>query len=102
MTSLLILQAGGSPYSMLIMFGAIFVVMYFFMIRPQQKKQKEQKLFQEGLDKGAKVVTVSGIHGKIVKVNELTFEIEVANNAVMTFEKSAVSLEVSKAVYGDK
>jgi preprotein translocase subunit YajC len=83
----------------MVLFGGMFVVMYFFMIRPQQKKAKDQKSFQEAIGKGDKVVTMSGIHGKIVKASETTFDIEVANNVVITFEKSVISLEVTKAVY---
>jgi preprotein translocase subunit YajC len=90
-------QGGGA--SMLILFGGMFVVMYFFMIRPQQKKAKEQKAFQEAIGKGDKIVTMSGIHGKILKANDSTFELEIANNTVITIEKSVVSLEVTKATY---
>ena len=100
----MILMAGadggkGGNASMLILFGGMFVVMYFFMIRPQQKKAKDQKIFQEAIGKGDKIVTMSGIHGKITKANDTTFDIEIANNVVITIEKSVVSLEVTKAVY---
>ena len=90
---------GGNQWTTMILFGGMFVVMYFFMIRPQQKKAKEQKAFQESIDKGDKIVTMSGIHGKIVKNNDSTFELEIANNTVITIEKSVVSLEVTKAIY---
>ena len=90
---------GGMGAQTFILFGGMFAVMYFFMIRPQQKKAKEQKAFQEAIGKGDKIVTMSGIHGKIVKVIDSTFELEIANNTTITIEKSVVSLEVTKAIY---
>lgn len=68
----------------------IVVVFYFFFIRPQMKKTKEQKKFREALKKGDKVVTIGGIHGKIVEVKETTLIIDI-NAAKITIEKSAVS-----------
>jgi preprotein translocase subunit YajC len=68
--ALVLLEAGGtgSAIPQLLFFGAIFIVMYFFMIRPQQKKAKEQKNFREGLKKGDFVQTLGGIHGKIASI----------------------------------
>ncbi len=76
----------------------IIVVFYFFMIRPQMKKAKDHKKFVEELKKGDKVITLSGIHGKIVDLNDTTFLIEVESGTKIRFEKSAVSLEASKAL----
>ena len=76
----------------------IIVVFYFFMIRPQMKKAKDHKKFVEELKKGDKVITTSGIHGKIVDLNEATFLIEVESGTKIRFEKSSVSLESSKAL----
>jgi preprotein translocase subunit YajC len=76
----------------------IIVVIYFFMIRPQMKKAKDHKKFVEELKKGDKVITLSGIHGKIVDLNDSTFLIEVESGTKIRFEKSAVSLESSKAL----
>ncbi len=76
----------------------IIVVFYFFMIRPQMKKAKDHKKFVEELKKGDKVVTTAGIHGKIVDVSETTFLVEVDSGTKIRFEKSAVSLEASKAL----
>ncbi len=59
---------GSGNYIQLLFFGAIFIVMYFFMIRPQQKKAKEQKNFREGLKKGDFIQTLGGIHGKIASI----------------------------------
>ena len=76
----------------------IIVVFYFFMIRPQMKKAKDHKKFVEELKKGDKVITTSGIHGKIVDMNDSTFLIEVESGTKIRFEKSSVSLESSKAL----
>ena len=60
-------QGGSSSYTQLIMFGLIFVVFYFFMIRPQMKKAKDEKNFKEGVKKGDRIITIGGIHGKNLK-----------------------------------
>lgn len=90
-----ILQAQGGGYQTLIMFGLIALVMYFFMIRPQMKKSKEQKKFRSAISKGDKIVTIGGIHGRIKDVNETTVMIETDGGAKMRIEKSAISLEFS-------
>lgn len=69
----------------------IIIVFYFFMIRPQLKKQKEQKKFRENLNKGDKIVTIGGIHGKIVEVKENTVVVQIAPEFKITLEKSAIS-----------
>jgi preprotein translocase subunit YajC len=71
----------------------IIVVFYFFMIRPQLKKSKEQKKFREGLAKGDKVVTIGGVHAKIAEVQETTVLIEVGEGMKLKVEKSAISAE---------
>ena len=78
--------------SSLIMFGMIFAVMYFFMIRPQVKKQKKEREYRSALKKGDKVITTGGIHGKIIDVKEDTFIIEVHGGNVLKVEKTAVSM----------
>ncbi|MCB0400957.1 MAG: preprotein translocase subunit YajC [Flavobacteriales bacterium] len=85
----------GSGIQTLIMFGAIFLVFYLFMIRPQMKRQKEQRQFRESLVKGNKVVTIGGIHGKIVEVQENTVIIETEGGNRLKMEKSAISKEFS-------
>jgi preprotein translocase subunit YajC len=68
------------------------------MIRPQAKKAKEQKKFSESIQAGEDIVTTSGIHGKINRVNEDgTLKVEVASNTYMTFERAAVSMELTTA-----
>jgi preprotein translocase subunit YajC len=73
----------------------IIVVFYLFFIRPQMKKSKEQKKFREGLKKGDKVVSIGGIHGKILEVSEKTVTLDVGNQQKLTFEKSAIAADPS-------
>ena len=74
----------------MIMLVLILVVFYFFMIRPQMKKQKELKKFREGLSVGDKVVTIGGIHGKVLEVSESTILVSVESGK-MRIDKAAVS-----------
>ena len=84
--------AGGGGTSMIIMLVVMFAIMYFFMIRPQQKKQKEIRNFQNSLKVGQKGVTGGGGHGEVKKVElaEPLVEIEVAKGVVIKVEKSYV------------
>jgi len=82
----------------LIMFGLIAIVFYFFMIRPQVKKGKDQKKYVNELKKGDKVITTAGIHGRIADVAETTFLVETEGGHKIRFDKSAISLEASKAL----
>ncbi|MDX5417733.1 MAG: preprotein translocase subunit YajC [Hymenobacteraceae bacterium] len=88
----------GGMLPQLLMFGAIILVFYFFMIRPQQKKAKDQKKFREELTKGMQVVTIGGLHGRLTAVNEDTVEIEVDKGTRLVFDKSAISLEATAKV----
>lgn len=71
----------------------IIVVFYFFMIRPQLKKSKDQKKFRENIKVGDKIVTIGGIHGKISDVQETTFMITVEGGVKLKIEKNAVSMD---------
>ncbi len=84
--------AGGGDYSFLIMMVAIFAIMWFFMIRPQQKKQKEIRNFQNALQPGAKVVTSGGVYGTVrtVDLEKGTINLEVAKGVVITVDKGCV------------
>ncbi len=73
----------------------IIVVFYFFMIRPQLKKTKEQKKFRENIKVGDKIVTIGGIHGKISDVQDTTFMITVEGGVKFKIEKNAVSMDSS-------
>ena len=91
--------SSGSSWSMPLMMVAIFGVMYFFMIRPQTKKAKDQKTFLENLQKGDKIVTVAGIHGRILKVNENgTLEVEIDTNTKVVMERSGISMEYTRVL----
>jgi preprotein translocase subunit YajC len=102
MIATILLQAGGAgglgSFGSFIPLVLIVVVFYFFMIRPQVKKQKDQKKYVEELKKGDRVITTAGIHGKIVDVAETTFLVETEGGHKIRFEKSAISLESSKAL----
>jgi preprotein translocase subunit YajC len=74
----------------LIMLGMILLVFYFFMIRPQMKKQKELKKFRESLKTGDKVVTIGGVHGKILEVSDSTVLVN-SEGSKIRFEKSAIA-----------
>ena len=89
---MILLQAAGSGMSTLIMFGMIFAVMYFFMIRPQIKKQKKERVYRMSLQKGDSVVTIGGIHGKITDIKNDTFIIEIHGGTKLKVEKTAVSM----------
>ncbi len=89
--------AGGGLGPVFIMVG-MFVVMYFFMIRPQQKRAKEQKKFADSMNVGEQVVTTAGIHGRINRANEDgTLQLEIYRGSFMTVERSAVSMEMTVA-----
>ena len=88
---------GNAQMMQMIMLVGIIAVFYFFMIRPQTKKAKEAKNFQSSLQKGDKIVTIAGIHGKIDKINEdSTLSLEVSPGSYLRIEKSAISMEWSK------
>jgi len=84
-----------NPASFWIMMGLLMVVFYFFMIRPQQKKAKDARKFRESLQKGSKVVTIGGMHGKVVEIDEKTVLLEVDSNVKLRFEKSAIAMDNS-------
>ena len=96
MTVTIFLQSAGTG-SMLPYLLAMFAIMYFFMIRPQIKRQKNEKKFQTSIKKGDKVITTSGIHGKIIEFNQNdnTCIIETSAGRIK-FERSAISMEMSK------
>ena len=96
-----LLQVKGFDPSLLVTMGAAFLVMYFFMIRPQQKKQNDQKKFLTALKKGDNVVTIGGLHGKIHEIDELTLILEVDRGMRLKFDRSAISLEGSKRVQSE-
>ncbi len=98
MIATILLQASGFGAQQLIMLGLIALVFYFFMIRPQLKKQKDQKKYVDELKKGDKVVTTAGMHGRVAEINDATVLIETEGGGKIRFDKSAISLDASKAL----
>ena len=87
----------GNPMSSLIMIVAMIVIFYFFMIRPQAKKQKELKKFREAMKPGDKVVTIGGIHGKILEIAESTVLIS-SEGTKIRVEKSAIAQSIDDQI----
>ena len=89
-------DGGGSLVSTLIMFGAIFLIFYFMIIRPQQKKAKERNKLLSNLEKGDKVITSGGVHGIIAGLDEKTALLQVSDNLKMKVERSAITTVTAK------
>lgn len=98
--------AEGAPqqnsWSFWVMMIAIFVVFYFFMIRPQQKKQKELQKQRDAIKKGDKVITAGGIYGVIKEVQETTFLIEVSKDVTIKVDKGSVYVSAEDAQQAPK
>ncbi len=90
-------QGGGSSMSFFIMMIAIFAIMYFFMIRPQMKQQKEIRNFQNSLTEGSEVIIGGGIHGTVKRINleKNTIDVKIAQDVVVTVDKTAVFKDAS-------
>jgi len=84
--------SGGGGMQLIIMMVLLFAVFYLFIIRPQSKRNKDLKKFRETLKKGDKVVTIGGIHGKILEMNDTTVTIEVEGQSRLKVEKSAIAM----------
>ena len=90
----LLLQEAAAPkargYSSIIMMVALIAIFYFFMIRPQSKRQKEIRKFRESLTEGQKVITAGGIHGKVKNIKDNTVVVEIADNVRITVDKGSI------------
>jgi preprotein translocase subunit YajC len=92
--SVILLQASGGGTLQFVLLGGMILVFWLFMIRPQAKKAKAAKQFQENMQKGDKIVTIAGIHGTVNKVNEDgTLMLETSPGSYMKIEKSAISID---------
>ena len=104
MTSItpLLLQAGNQQagYLNILFIALMFGVFWFFIIRPQSKKQKEQRNWLQELEKGNEVVTASGILGKITKLEDDIVTLEVGNKVFIRVTRNAISKELTDSVYG--
>ncbi len=89
--------AMGNGSFTLIFILLLILIFYFFMIRPQQKKQKQIEEYRSKLTKGDKIITIGGLHGKIVDVQERVFVIEIADGVRITIEKAAVAVDENEA-----
>lgn len=84
-------QGGGGGWSMMIMMAAVFGIMYFFMIRPQRKREKELQGLRDALKKGDDIVTASGMHGQVWEVKETEVIIAVESAAKIKIDKAAIT-----------
>ncbi len=102
MNILILLQKGGGDGGMglMLVMAAVFGVMYFFMIRPQQKKQKEEVKWRDTLKSGDKVVTIGGLHGTVVGIEGDKVVLNVDNGVRLTFNNSSISQESTNKYYG--
>ncbi|WP_205500639.1 preprotein translocase subunit YajC [Rufibacter psychrotolerans] len=97
----ILLQAtaeGANVYANFLFIGLIILVFYFFMVRPQQKKAKDQKKFREELKRGMNVVTIGGLHGRLLSVDDDTVWIEVDKGIKLKFDKIAIAMEATSRV----
>ena len=90
-------QNAGGGYSTIIMMVAIFVIFWLFMIRPQQKKQKQEREFRDSLKVGQAVVTIGGLHGTVKTIEDTAVVLHVSNGVDLRFEKAAINATASAA-----
>lgn len=90
----LLLQAPAADYTQFLFPVAIAAVVYFFMIRPQQKRSADTKKFRQALAKGARIVTIGGLHGLVVELTDETVVVEVDRGVKLRFDRSAIAREV--------
>ncbi|MBI4417924.1 MAG: preprotein translocase subunit YajC [Ignavibacteriales bacterium] len=90
-------DGGSGITSTLIMFGLIFLIFYFMIIRPQQKRQKERQKMLDGIKKGDKVITGGGVHGTVVGIEEKTVLVQIADNVKVKVERGSVSAVIGES-----
>ena len=96
----ILLQAApsGGGMQQLIVILLIIVIFYFFMIRPQMRKAKLEKEFRQTIKKGDKIITIGGIHGKVLDITDTTMLIEIDTNVKVRIERTAISVEATKVI----
>ena len=102
MYSILLQAAQGSNWTSIIFMVAIIGVFYFFMIRPQQKKAKDQKKFIDEVKKGDDVVTIAGMYGRVAEIDGDTIVLEVERGGRIKMSKSSVSMDSTKQAFAKK
>ncbi len=102
MKTILLQASSGSGFTSFLPIIGMIAIFYFFFIRPQRKKQKETKKYLEDIKKGDRVVTVGGIHGKIVEISESTVLIDVDKGTKLLLEKASISLDAGKRLSTEK
>lgn len=93
---------GSSMISTIIMFGAIFLIFYFMIIRPQQKRAKEREKMLSNLQKGDKIITSGGLHGSVVAIEDKTVLVQISDNVKVKYERSAIATIVSSKEITEK
>ncbi len=93
----------GFPLQQVVLIGSMVVVFYFFMIRPQQKRQKDQQSFLENIKKGEKVVTIGGIHGVIYEIKDDVIVLDIDQKGTkLSVSKGAISIDSTKKLSQNK
>jgi preprotein translocase subunit YajC len=86
----------GQLISQILFFGGLMLIVYLFMIAPQRRKQREQSTFRTSLKEGSMIVTIGGLHGKIVEIGEETVTLLVDKHTKLIFDKLAISPEATR------
>ena len=98
--TLLLQAAGGTGFIQPLFLVAMGAILYFFMIRPQQKRAADAKNFRQSLAKGSRIVTIGGLHGLVVELTEDTVVVEVNRGTKLRFDRSAIAREVGSKTTG--
>ena len=93
---------GSGMISTIIMFGAIVLIFYFMIIRPQQKRAKEREKMLSNLQKGDKIITSGGLHGSVVAIEDKTVLVQISDNVKVKYERSAIATIVSTKELAEK
>jgi preprotein translocase subunit YajC len=90
-------DSGSGITSTLVMFGLIFLIFYFMIVRPQQKRSKERQKMLDAIKKGDKIITSGGVHGTVVGIEEKTVLVQIADNVKVKVDRGSVSSIVGEA-----
>lgn len=89
-------DSGSGITSTLVMFGLIFLIFYFMIVRPQQKRQKDRQKMLDAIKKGDKIITAGGVHGTVIGVEDKTVLVQIADNVKVKVDRGSVSSIVSE------